>query len=127
MECCPACRSRLGDTPLCPRCGCDFTLAIRAETRAQNLACRAIQAWRDGDHGTAALRIGESLALKHGRLAKALAIMLREPCISSDGATLGDSLRHPPVADQADHEAFDSHTCVFCGHTSSRYSGSFGG
>ncbi|MHB1590335.1 MAG: hypothetical protein ACYCTW_02200 [Sulfuricella sp.] len=79
MERCPTCRSRLGDTPLCPRCGCDFTLAVRAETQAQSLVCRAIQAWCDGDHGMAAARIGESLALRHGRLAGAVAAMLREP------------------------------------------------
>jgi len=78
MERCPSCRSRLGDTPLCPRCGCDFTLAIRAETQAQNLVCRAIQAWSNGDRNTAEARIRESLALRNGHLAGALAAMLRE-------------------------------------------------
>jgi hypothetical protein len=78
MERCPTCRSRLGDTPLCPRCGCDFTLAVRAETQAQSMVCRAIQAWREGDHDMAAARISESLALKRGRLAGAVAAMLRK-------------------------------------------------
>lgn len=77
MERCPACRSRLGDTPLCPRCGSDFTLAIRAETQAQNLVCRAVRAWCNGDHNMAEACIGESLALRRGRLAGAVAAMLR--------------------------------------------------
>jgi hypothetical protein len=85
MERCPACRSRLGDTPLCPRCGCDFTLAVRAETQAQKLVCRSIRAWRKGDHDMAAAHIGESLALRQGHLAKAVALMLREQHRPLDG------------------------------------------
>lgn len=73
MERCPACRSRLGDTPICPRCGCDFTLAILAESQAQLLICRAIQARCRGDHDMAEACIGASLALKRGGVADALA------------------------------------------------------
>lgn len=78
MERCPTCRGRLGDTPLCPRCGCDFTLAVRAENQARSLACRAIQAWCAGERDRAARHAGASLALKRSRLAGALAAMLRE-------------------------------------------------
>jgi hypothetical protein len=78
MDRCPACRSRLGDKPLCPRCGCDFTLAIRAELQAQHLVRQAIQAWCNGDHDMAAASIGESLALKQGGLAGVLAVMLSQ-------------------------------------------------
>jgi len=91
MERCPACRSRLGNTPLCPRCGCDFTLAARAKTQAQNLVCRAIQAWCKGDHDMAAAHIGESLALKQGHLAKAVAVMLLGQHRPLDGNATGDS------------------------------------
>ena len=77
MERCPACRARLGDSPICPRCACDFTHAARAEARAANLARRAIQAWFEGDASLAHTCINASLALKRGPLAVAVAAMLR--------------------------------------------------
>ena len=77
MERCTACRARLGASPICPRCGCDFTLAMRAETQAGRLLVRAILAMADGAPAMAQDFANQSLALKHGRLAEAVAAMLR--------------------------------------------------
>lgn len=79
MDRCPACRGRLDDTALCSRCGCDYTHAYRAETQAHRLTCRAIQAWAMGDARQAATHINAALALKHGHLTRAVAVLLREP------------------------------------------------
>ncbi|MFA7243653.1 MAG: hypothetical protein WC091_26395 [Sulfuricellaceae bacterium] len=84
MERCPACRARLGDTSLCPRCGCDFTLAVRAENQARSLACQAVQAWCAGEHDRAAHHADASLALKRSRLAGTLAAMLRDDYCKPD-------------------------------------------
>lgn len=100
MERCPACRGRLGEVPVCARCGCDYTLAIHAETQARILSCRAIQAWRDGDRDLAAVHIGESLALKHSRLAEAVAAMLRASA-KSEMANAPVALTAPGSADAA--------------------------
>ncbi|MCF8168978.1 MAG: hypothetical protein K9J77_10235 [Rhodoferax sp.] len=43
LERCPACRARMGDTPECPRCGSDFSLARQAERQAQVLAQVAVR------------------------------------------------------------------------------------
>ena len=77
MERCTACRARLGAGPICPRCGCDFTLAIRAETQADKLLGQAILAWADGAPAMAHDFASQSLVLKQGRLAEAMAAMLR--------------------------------------------------
>lgn len=42
MERCPACRARLGAEPVCPRCGCEMGLVLRAEGDARRLAARAV-------------------------------------------------------------------------------------
>ena len=76
MDRCTVCRARLSEASVCPRCGCDFTLACRAEAQAQRLACRAIQAWAEGDSVVAEARIGESLFAKNGDLAKWVSEML---------------------------------------------------
>lgn len=77
MERCTACRGRLKASPVCPRCGCDFTLAIRAEQQAAKLLDDAILAWAGGDPAMALACANKSLALRHGRLAEAVAAMLR--------------------------------------------------
>ena len=99
MERCPACRSRLGETPICPRCGCDFTLALCAEKQAQSLLRRAVQAWCKGDREYAAACASGSQALKYGRLAKAVSAMLQrpsgliaDPCAVKDNPLNGQEL-----------------------------------
>jgi hypothetical protein len=78
MERCPACRSRLGDTPICPRCGCDFTLAIRAQWQALRLSRQSVLAWHKGEYDMAKAYINKSLLLKQDRLTESLAIMFCE-------------------------------------------------
>ena len=46
---CPGCRARLGSAPVCARCGCDLTLARRAQAQAWRLAVLALQAWDNGE------------------------------------------------------------------------------
>lgn len=43
MERCPACRARLADAEVCPRCGTDFSTSRRAERQAQALARSAVR------------------------------------------------------------------------------------
>ena len=85
MDRCPACRARLGEAPVCPRCGCDFTLARRAEAQAQRLACRAIRAWAEGNGAVASARISESLSAKNTGLAEAVSEMLCRGGQSKEG------------------------------------------
>lgn len=94
MERCSACRSRLGDMPICPRCGCDFTLAIRAELQAQHLVIQAIQAWYSGDQDLAENYVGKSLALKQSGLAEVLKGMLCE--YKKQTRVLQSSVLSPP-------------------------------
>ena len=77
MERCPSCRSRLNESALCPRCGCDLSLVFHVESRAENLIRLALQAWANGNPKLAVAHIDESLALKSGTLAETLAPMLR--------------------------------------------------
>lgn len=84
MNRCTACRANLGGATLCPRCGCDFTLADQAEKQAQRLVGLAIRAWIEGNKAVAATRIGEARSARNGRLAEALAEMLRRGRLSSD-------------------------------------------
>jgi len=91
----------LGEAPVCARCGCDYTLAIRAETQAQNLICRTIQAWRDGNRDLAAAHIGVASALKHSRLAGVLAVMLRESAYSDQTVSVPVALTVPESVDAA--------------------------
>ncbi|MDP2431290.1 MAG: hypothetical protein Q8O33_04610 [Pseudomonadota bacterium] len=78
MERCPSCRGRLNESALCPRCGCDLGLVLSVESRAENLVRLAIRAWADGNPKLAQAHVDNSLALKRGALAEALAPMLRK-------------------------------------------------
>lgn len=72
LERCPACRSRLADEPLCPRCGCDLTLVRRADSQSRRLFGQALQAWADGDKQQAQDLVQAGLQLKHEPLAAAV-------------------------------------------------------
>jgi hypothetical protein len=73
---CPSCRARLNESPLCPRCGCDLTLVLRAERQAQHRVRLAIQATAAGNRNLAATHLNASLALQRGKLVAALIAML---------------------------------------------------
>ena len=67
---CPACRARLLDEPICPRCSCDLSLVRRAEAQAQAWVARALQAWARGDLPQARACARAALLLEHDPLAK---------------------------------------------------------
>ena len=67
---CPACRGRLLDEPICPRCSCDLTLVRRVEAQAQSWVARALQAWARGDLPQARACASAALLLQQHPLAK---------------------------------------------------------
>ncbi|PWF47848.1 hypothetical protein C7C56_013365 [Massilia glaciei] len=79
MERCGACRARMGDEEVCPRCGCDFSLAIRAERQAALLLGRSVDAWADGRQERARALLAASLTLHRTPLGLALGDMLERP------------------------------------------------
>jgi len=64
MERCLACRARLAQSPVCPRCGCDFSLARRAEEDARRLVGRAVRALAAGEREAALARLATARGLK---------------------------------------------------------------
>ena len=76
MERCPSCRARLNDSPLCPRCGCDLGLVLRAESQAQDLVKRGIRSLAAGNAMLAATQLENALTLRRDPLAAALTRML---------------------------------------------------
>lgn len=83
---CPACRARLADGPVCGRCGCDLTLALRAESAAGAATTRALRAWADGSPADARLHVGVALALDDTAFGRALRHALETACASLDSA-----------------------------------------
>lgn len=79
MERCPGCRNRLGEDPVCSRCGCDLTLVFRAETRAALLKQFAMHAWARGHRDEAIAWMKKSLALEHNSLSGFLYECLSSP------------------------------------------------
>ncbi|MBP6709179.1 MAG: hypothetical protein KA223_08465 [Candidatus Accumulibacter sp.] len=72
LERCPACRARLAESALCPRCGCDFALVRQAEEQARSLLEQAIRTLAGGDPAGARVQIRRSLASRRLHLAQAL-------------------------------------------------------
>jgi hypothetical protein len=72
LERCPACRARLAQSALCPRCGCDFALVRQAEEQARSLLEQAIRTLAGGDPAGARVQIRRSLASRRLHLAQAL-------------------------------------------------------
>ncbi len=79
MQRCPGCRARLGADPVCSRCGCDLSLVVCVEIRAESYMRSAVRAWTAGDHDVASLWIQKSLALVHSPLGELLAECLHRP------------------------------------------------
>ena len=69
---CPACRARLAETAVCPRCGCDFSLVRQAMTQAARLLERALCSLAVGDRAAARRQVEASLSLHRQRLAQAI-------------------------------------------------------
>ena len=76
---CPACRARLLDEAICPRCSCDLSLVRRAEAQAQQWVARALQAWARGDLAQARACACTALLLEQQPLAKAVLQCLEPP------------------------------------------------
>lgn len=70
MDRCPACRARLTEQPECPRCGCDFTLARRAEAGARRRLGEAIRTLAGGDRQRAKALLEQAQALKRSELGR---------------------------------------------------------
>ena len=79
MERCPGCRARLGEYPVCSRCGCDLTLVVRAEARAAHLMRCAMHAWAAGNRDAARAYTRKSLTLEHTPLGGFLSECLSRP------------------------------------------------
>ncbi len=91
LERCPACRARLGESAVCPRCGCDFALVRLAEQQAERVLAQAIRAFAVGDLVAAREHISRSLASNRLRLAQALALLLD----ADDQGSFADSSHQP--------------------------------
>ncbi len=74
MDRCPACRARMLDQPVCPRCACDFSLALDAETRARQHLAAAVRSIAVGDRDAARQSLMQSLALKRSEISQVLAV-----------------------------------------------------
>ena len=94
MDRCPACRGRLVEGALCPRCGCDCSLPLRAENLARRLLADAIGALAAGRESEALAHARQALTLKNDRLTRAVArFVLGKQQPEIDGLTMGYSHR----------------------------------
>ena len=81
MERCSACRARLSDSPVCPRCACDFTLAWHAEANARRYIAAAIQALADEQPAEALRYLDKAQTLQRsefGQTLRCLALTIAE-------------------------------------------------
>lgn len=72
LDRCQACRARLAENAVCPRCGCDFSLARQALVQGRCRLEQALRALASGDRAAARAHVDASLALHRLRLADAL-------------------------------------------------------
>ncbi|HLA34841.1 MAG TPA: hypothetical protein VJ001_08245 [Rhodocyclaceae bacterium] len=68
---------------ICPRCGCDFTLAARAAEEAQRLLGRSIRALAQGDALAAKNLLAASRRLKPQPLERAVSAFITERAASA--------------------------------------------
>lgn len=79
MERCPACLARMGENPVCRRCGCDLTLALAAERRARRYLSQALEALQTGGTETARELVQRALGLDSSKALRiAAAFVLRQ-------------------------------------------------
>lgn len=93
MERCPACRARLADAALCPRCGTDFSISRRAEHQALGLSRLAVRELARGK-------------LRHAVAAAEAASDLASPVLASVLLRMLERRNHTMAA--TDHDADDS-------------------
>ncbi|SBT06166.1 hypothetical protein ACCAA_300027 [Candidatus Accumulibacter aalborgensis] len=72
LDRCPACRARLPENAVCPRCGCDFSLAQQAIEQARRLLEQALRSLALGDRAAARSQVDASLAMHRRRLGQAI-------------------------------------------------------
>lgn len=76
-ERCPACRARLDGADVCARCGCDFSLARRAERTAQGKVRQAVREWASGQRDKAVDSLATAINLSNPPLAHILVRLIR--------------------------------------------------
>lgn len=102
LDRCQACRARLPEDAVCPRCGCDFSLARQAMAQAGRLLEQALRSLALGDRAAARSQVDASLAMHRRRLGQAIMGFL------DDETTAAASLQAAPggsPAQQVDDEA----------------------
>jgi hypothetical protein len=98
---CRACRARLAEDGICPRCGCDFSLARRAMEQAGQRLAHALRALAAGEADVARSAVDASLAMHRQPLAQAIKDFLESPaCRMEDRRRSPGPL--PPAALPAD-------------------------
>jgi hypothetical protein len=83
MERCPACRARLAEAPVCPRCGTDFSITRSAERQALALERRAVRELLRGQTQQAAATAQAASDLASSPLARAVSQMVSRRDASS--------------------------------------------
>lgn len=84
MERCPACRARLLGQPVCPRCACDFSLALAAQANARRHLCAAVRALAAGDRPAATQSVRQSGQFQRSDLAWFLSALIASPAVTAD-------------------------------------------
>lgn len=77
LERCLACRARLGEADVCPRCGSDFSISRHAQRQAAVLARVAVQELARGHHRQAAAAAAAAAHLANPLLAQAVTRAIR--------------------------------------------------
>ncbi len=78
LERCLACRARLGEADVCPRCGTDFSLSRRAQRQATALVRVAVHELASGHHTQAAAAAQAASRLANPLLAQAVARVISQ-------------------------------------------------
>jgi hypothetical protein len=78
LERCLACRARLGQADVCPRCGTDFSTARRAQRQATALARLTARELASGHAAAAAQAAAAACQLANPLLAQAVAKVIRK-------------------------------------------------
>jgi len=89
MERCPGCRARLGAKALCPRCGCDLSLPLRAERQARRHLAAALAVLAAGDAASALRHARAAQTLLDDEPSRRIAAWLEELAAAPQSADLG--------------------------------------
>lgn len=87
---CPACRARMAEHAVCGRCGCDLTLARRAQSQARAAIAQALRAWADDAPARAHHHVRSALALDDTALGRALLRVLDHAAPGQPGSPEGE-------------------------------------